>query len=886
VSLRHRKLTIADKIRDIHIDSRRRGRITTRLNWHRVQKGKGDNIILPNVRILDENQNLKEAKAVAYSIYNRYSDSEAVSAVEEADPLELKAQTVKVNAGTDETNQIGMILFGKGDTVYPLVNVDFVTGAGSPNYLDQCHDVAIHNDHILAVARGNDDALTIWGSKANLISDQLGVVRGAGSPNYLNENIVIFLKDNFIYSAATGDDALTIIDVTDPTSPVHATSIVGAGGVNGNYLDGVYSVFVLENYAYVVARFDAALSIYDVSDPYNPVKKSHVSGKGGAGGHYLDGANDVWVYQSGQYIYAAVVARADGSLSIYDVTDPENIQLKDVIHHKELGGVDAYELAGAIKVQIEGDYAYVATRFQDAQSGSEYFNSGERVGSVTIFDVSDVTDITHVGEIHGRGSGPTQGGYPNGKYLGEAHWLHKVGNYCYVAAFCDDALTVIDVSTPSNPTQAGYLTGAGSPTFLDGPVSVCVNGNYAYVACYYDDGFLIYDISDPSSITRVGGRVGQGDPYWLHKSHSVIYNNGKVYVGSRGYDDAITIWSVEDGLWLDSSPKGVIKNGDGGASMDEPMAVVAKSDYAYVCALGSDTLLKIDISDLTNPTLDSQVTHNGSTHLLDGCANAFIAGNYIYVVATNSASLSIYSLTGSLTNPVGKISGAGESGNYLGGARGIYVLEDFPETGKDTAYVAAQNDDALVVIDVTNKASPQRINQVSGTGIKELLDGAINVVVDKNTGYAYVIARYSDALTVWDVSNVDANNPPIRVGNISGAGAPNYLDQPYGMCKDGDYVYVASLSDNALMQFDVSDSIPKVNKQLRGSGAPNYLGGPVAICVGEIHNTKYVVVASFNDDAISVNKISDVGTMNKVGFRNINGTLQFRNAFGEWINLS
>ena len=63
-------------------------------------------------------------------------------------------------------------------------------------------------------------------------------------------------------------------------------------------------------------------------------------------------------------------------------------------------------------------------------------------------------------------------GSPN--YLGGATGLAVSGNDAYVAAATDDAVTIIDISSPASPTFVGTISGAGSPNYLNNPVGILI----------------------------------------------------------------------------------------------------------------------------------------------------------------------------------------------------------------------------------------------------------------------------------------------------------------------------------------------------------------------------------------------------------------------------
>lgn len=62
--MKARKNTIADLLRTIKTDSRRRGRTFTKWDWHRTQHNKGLRATMPMIRIKDIDNNLIEAKAI------------------------------------------------------------------------------------------------------------------------------------------------------------------------------------------------------------------------------------------------------------------------------------------------------------------------------------------------------------------------------------------------------------------------------------------------------------------------------------------------------------------------------------------------------------------------------------------------------------------------------------------------------------------------------------------------------------------------------------------------------------------------------------------------------------------------------------------------------
>jgi len=73
-------------------------------------------------------------------------------------------------------------------------------------------------------------------------------------------------------------NALEIVDVSNPASPIHKGSLTDSKGGGAS---SPMSVFVLGNYAYVASFASNALEIVDVSNPAWPVHKGRLTSNAG-----------------------------------------------------------------------------------------------------------------------------------------------------------------------------------------------------------------------------------------------------------------------------------------------------------------------------------------------------------------------------------------------------------------------------------------------------------------------------------------------------------------------------------------------------------------------------------------------------------------------------
>jgi hypothetical protein len=190
----------------------------------------------------------------------------------------------------------------------------------------------------------------------------------------------------------------------------------------------------------------AGVYLIDVSDPVQPLERSHLHTRGGE----LYGV----IYDSG-LLYMS--DRAYG-FQIWDVQNPDDPEY--------LGGCEIHGTyvwgSGAWGLALSYPYAYVVSE-----------DSG-----LVILDVSDPHNPHEVGRCY---------------LQGQSCNVALSGDYAYVTHPHDIELAVINVSDPANPV---YVIGCLLPSV---PVDVTISGDMAYVCGVPgQDAFAIVDISSPS----------------------------------------------------------------------------------------------------------------------------------------------------------------------------------------------------------------------------------------------------------------------------------------------------------------------------------------------------------------------------------------------------
>lgn|GEM_PF-3488759 len=866
--------------------------VTTR-DGNRVSLGRASRIATPMVRFRDDNLELVGSKTAGHTVYADYKDTEAIAAVEGEPDLTLKATEVTFGARQDILSSVITLQFGTPLKVNELVCMGSVSGTGSGTLLQNAHDCAFTNDnHLIVSSRGSDNAVTAWNLLYARYTKLMGAVRGAGTPNYMNDGVVCRMHPTkpWVAYAAYTDNAVHIIDVTEPKAPKIIGTARGAGGTDGWYLDHPHSVLFHEDILYVVSGEDASLTLIDVKDPESHSWMSNlgdIHGAHGANGLYLYGVSDVAVKQIGSSIYAFTCSRMDGNrdnptdedsagcLLCFDVTDPATISLVggrycDEAPYDEAG---SWELEGGTGITIDdSNIVYISTRWQNR--ATQPYDSGLAVGSLTIFDVSDPANPGFCGCLAGRGTGPVSGSYPNGIYLGEGHWVSKHGDICVVSAFSDDCITLIDVTDPTSPTQISHVGTAAD--YCNGPVGNCFSsdGKLLYVAVWWSAAFLIYDVSVPASPVRVGGKTGIGYPYYLEGAHGVcVSNDGHyVYVSSRKSDDALTVWSSEDGVRLESTYKGYFSH----AGMVAPVRICVDGNYCYVAARDSNRILKLGIATKSSLYNAGSISGAGAPNYLGQPNYVLKYGNYLYVASGGDNALVILNDLAGDNSPT--LCGVYRHATYAYGAMSVQV-----NSTATRAYISALSGSRITVLDITNKASPTYLNSVTGNGEPYYLNGIRDLLM-LDDQYLLGASSNDDCVVLYDISAVDAATPPRLVAVYQGAGAPKYCDRPYGLALyDADTILVASYNDNSINELTIDEE--KFTRDNVIFGGSYYLTGATNLAVGTAHGKTYIACVAYTDNAFSIFKVSELLTNREVGIRSNFGQIEIKSAFGDWTKI-
>lgn len=331
-------------------------------------------------------------------------------------PKLVGAGRVTISAGTDYLEGI----YASGNYAYvskttggiSIINISSIAGLDLTGYTattTQSWGVAAAGDY--AYLFGGD---TNSGTKVFDISDPT------------NPTFVKFLNTNLPYTGRIFGDYIysgSNLTITDISSTPNI-SIIGTGSLATSFLN--LETYVSGNYAYV-ANSTAGLQIFDISNKASP---SLV-------GTYNSAGDARSVVVSGNYAYLADSATG---LLVVDISNKASPTL-----------AGSYDTGTAYRVQISGNYAYVA----DA-------------GGLVVVDISTPTSPSLAASL------------AVGSNLG----LRLSGDYVYLANNSYAEAVVVNISNPTSPKLAtrSLVTGSNGSTGGLTVRDVYLSGNYLFTA--------------------------------------------------------------------------------------------------------------------------------------------------------------------------------------------------------------------------------------------------------------------------------------------------------------------------------------------------------------------------------------------------------------------
>ncbi len=318
----------------------------------------------------------------------------------------------------------------------------------------------------------------------------------------LNSPNFVTVSGNYAYVVSSAGNSFEIIDISNPSTLVHKSSLVHNNDNIQLYSPG--GVAVSGDYAYVVS-YSNNLNVIDISNPLLPTIKSTL--KNGDGGAQLIHPNFITI--SGNYAY--IISYGGQNVEIVDISDP--------IYPAHKGSYYINSLSAPTSLFVSGNYMYLT-----------FSVVGQSSGGLQILDISNPAQPVLKSTVNDGSGGAT---------ISNPQFVFVSGNYAYIASRGTNTLEIIDVSNPGSPIHKGKITVGVAP------ISVSISGNYAYVASFVGSALEVIDISDPTNPIHKGSLANGVYNSALSYPTSIFISGNLAYISSS-MSKALEVVNISD----------------------------------------------------------------------------------------------------------------------------------------------------------------------------------------------------------------------------------------------------------------------------------------------------------------------------------------------------
>lgn len=329
-----------------------------------------------------------------------------------------------------------------------------------PIALNEAHDVQLLND--LAYIAGKGNCISIID-----ISDpyQPEFIWTHRDPHLLEDCETILVEQGRLFLGATDFHS---IDVSDPRQPRFDSTIV-----DRERIDTINGLVRRGPYLFAACK-RGMLTAMDVS---NPTRPAIVGGLPVAKEFGIRFPHDVDFYDD-----LLVVVDANefgvhpGTLALFRVMDASG-RLLDASDWQLHGKISGSSLSGANRVQVKGQYAFVAGSY------SPKVSLGRRMAKGIVVDMSDSSRPQEIATV----DFPDLRG-PNGLTLQGDVWFLAGGQ----------TIQAYDIRNPRVPKLLGSLFSKEAfPTADDNAHDLVYRDGFLYVTSQGDHGLVIFNVDDP-----------------------------------------------------------------------------------------------------------------------------------------------------------------------------------------------------------------------------------------------------------------------------------------------------------------------------------------------------------------------------------------------------
>ena len=375
---------------------------------------------------------------------------------------------------------------------------------------------------------------------------------------------------------------------------------------------------------------------------------------------FLNGAVHVLVEDG----FAYVASNADDAISIFDVSDPEAVELVHSILYNSTNDNGRFPSSDGDSVFSDIDSnQFLNGVWYLAKTGDVLIASANSSQSITFFNVSNQRDPEYLASIVDTDDGGDLSHLDRPRWLRVEGELLLVGNGSFTnsstgsnsgpAAVYFFDLSPLGEDTPAAPTYLNKIVDGGTILTIDGAdatielgvgaVEFAIHDSYLYLAASAVPKLYVINIEDPSDPRLVTTLEDEEGFKYLGVPRSpTLSADGKtLYVTSSGGEDALTILNVSE----PSAPSLLfeVEDGvDGFDYLDAPLGVSVEGNLLAVTALNDDGITLIDVTDPAAPGVVAQFQNSdGEASALDGALGVALEGEIAYVTSNRSDSLTL-----------------------------------------------------------------------------------------------------------------------------------------------------------------------------------------------------------------------------------------------------
>ena len=368
--------------------------------------------------------------------------------------------------------------------------------------------------------------------------------------------------------------------------------------------------------------------------------------------------------------------------------------------------------------------------------------------------------------------------------IGDSH-------YVLVSTIYDNGVQIIDITDPASPVAVAAISdGTNYPNLASGYAITTVqmgNLHYALVASFSDNGVQIINITDPASPSPVAA-----------------FNDGATYTELQG---AYSITTTQ----------------------------IGDSHYALVAGKSDDGVQIIDITDPASPAPTAALRQSQTYPALrlPISVTTVQIGDSHYALTTSSrvSAIQIIDITDpARPSPVAALT----DGQAYPELEGAYSITTTRIGDSHYALVAADGDDGVQIIDITDPARPSPVAALTDGQAYPELEGAHSITTTRigDSHYALVASIHDDGVQIINITDPAS---PLPVAALTDGQAYPELDGARTVITtqigDSHYALVAGVSDGGVQIIDITDPahpfnplMPYMKMDLDGDRRATYVG--------------------------------------------------------------